>query len=139
MSVANQFKSIEKIVDCTEFREKFESLMVYMKLTTENVNDNSFFDWMALIESGDYDDNLIKEDIYNNVDCSEDDFLCTKNKLIELNILLGGILGDVEKKTGVSIYLGYDDERYCAYFEFVKTQLFDMVLKLHNNNITIKV
>jgi hypothetical protein len=106
-----------------------------MKLTVDDaeVEENNILDWMAMIDSGDYDDYEIEEDIRNNGSWSDNDFAYIKSALRELNGLMNVALNDFQTKTGVRVYFEYHPEEYEAYFDFNATSVLDSLLKLYGS------
>ena len=100
MSVYHQFQKIEQVVDCSDFTKTLQDLIVYLKLTTDDaeVEYDSVFNWMGIVEDGNYDDYEIEEDIRSNGSWSEDDLNHIKKTVRELNGLMISILSDFEKK-----------------------------------------
>jgi hypothetical protein len=108
-----------------------------MKLTVDDaeVEENNILDWMAMIDSGDYDDYEIAEDIRNNGSWSDTDLAYIKSSLRDLNGLMGTALNDFFTKTGVRVYFEYNHEEYESYFDFNATSVFDSLLELNRLKI----
>lgn len=133
MSCYNNFIQVQQVVNCEKFNEVMVNLMSYMKLTVNDaeVEENNVLDWMAMIDSGDYDDYEIAEDIRNNGSWSDTDLAYIKSTLRDLNGLMNVALNDFQTKTGVRVYFEYNHEEYESYFDFNATSVFDTLLNLY--------
>jgi hypothetical protein len=124
---------IQQVANCDKLNDAILTLMSYMKLTVEDadVAENNILDWMAMVETGDYDDYEIEEDIVNNGSWSDTDLQHIKKSLRDLNTLMSDVLRDFESKTGVWIYFEYNQDDYEAYFDFNATKVLESLLELH--------
>ena len=132
MSVYSNYEKLKEVVDCKEFDEQLDNLVMYMKLRCDNtsVSHDNAFDWMAIIETGEYDDAEMEEDIENSGDWEEDDLSYIIKTLKELNYFFALVLRKFEQETGVILYLNHHYEEYYAYFSFNSGSVFKVVAKL---------
>ncbi len=133
MSCYSNFMQIQQVANCDKLNDAILNLMSYMKLTVEDadVAENNILDWMAMVDTGDYDDYEIEEDIVNNGSWSDTDLQHIKKSLRDLNTLMSDVLRDFESKTGVWIYFEYNQDDYEAYFDFNATKVLESLLELH--------
>jgi hypothetical protein len=139
MSIWAEFQKIAKIVDCSDFQLELDNLMVYMKMSGEgvNVNEDNIFDWMGLIDVGEYKNYEIDDDISNNGEWDESTLNTIKLKIEDLTRMLYSILDDFQKKTNITIYFEYNNEEYFAYLDFRTSEILNLVLSLHQTPQTI--
>ena len=133
MSIYSSFQKVAQIVDCQDFIEQLEDLLVFMKMVGEEVDvaHDNVFDWMAMIDTDEYEDDALEEDIDNFGQFDQDDFDEIKKRLYELLGKLNSILSEFEQKTGIWIYFEYNREDYEAYFDFNANKVLDIVIELN--------
>jgi hypothetical protein len=133
MAIYDEFKKIEEIVNCDNFNKDLDDLMVYIRMVNENndVTQNNVFDWMALLDSNEYDEYELDEDIRHSGNFDEDDVNEIKKRLDSLLSKLNGCLQSFEEKTGLWIYFQYNDDEYEAYFDFNASKVLNAVVELY--------
>ena len=133
LSVYSQMSKVEKIVDCKNFNEKLDDLIFYAKMTGDNVDleKDIVFDWMAMIDSGEYDSTEVNEDILSHGYWDDESVSEIEKKARELRAELGIVLRTFEEKTGLWIYFEYNHDDYESYFDFNFSKVLDMVVEFN--------
>lgn len=132
MSCYNEFKKIVEIIgDDNGFTKELESLMVYLKMTGTNisVNEDSIFDWMAIIDDGGYPSYRLNDDILYYGEWDKDELDTIKLKTEELISIFYMVLESFTQKTQLTVYFEWDEESHCAYLDFRPLQVLDLVLE----------
>jgi hypothetical protein len=104
---------MEKTVDCTQFVEKVEQIIVYAKMLGINakISHSVVFNWLAMInDDSNYEPYHVEEEVLTKGDFSDSDLKYIIKELYKTHKVFLSIVDEFEDKKNYIVSLNYDEE-----------------------------